>query len=240
MEKDTHKRELITKQLQQHPELDWQIWKAVEGRKLSDVEQKEMILPTFKERYGKNATLPAAGCSLSHYGIYQDMIAAETRHALVLEDDAILSADLKLESISKLLDTNEPVAILMTPDFWYHKNTEKINIDKKHNIYGLNDGYMTSGYALNLAAAKLLGSKIYPIQYTADAWKIFIDFGLKLYGIVPHVISYPDGLGEIGMSQHTHRTFFEEIRSFAVYVYIRLLWIKSYLKGNRKSLKKWK
>lgn len=240
MEKDTHKRALIEKQLQQHSELNWQIWKAVEGRKLSEQEQKEMILPKFYERYGRNATLPAAGCSLSHYGIYQDMIATGTKYALVLEDDAILSADLKLDCISKLLDTDEPVAILMTSEFWYHKDAERLKVDDKHHIFRLNDGYMTSGYALNLAAARLIAPKVFPVQYTADAWKIFINWGLTLYGVVPHVISYPDGLGEIGMSQCARKTLFEKIRAYVVYLYIRLLWIRSYLKGNRKSRKKWK
>lgn len=240
MEKDTQKRALIEAQLAKHPKLNYQIWKAVEGRKLSDDEQKLMVLPEFFERYGRNATLPAVGCSLSHISIYKDMVETDTCFALILEDDAILSNDLKLDRIIQLLDTDKPVAILMTPDFWYRPEKKVMDVDGKHKIFQLNDGYMTSGYAINLAAAKLLLPLIFPVKYTADAWSIFISFGLRLYGIVPHVISYPDGYGEIGLSQHVHKTTYEKFRAVAVYFYIRILWVKSYLKGYRKSLKKWR
>lgn len=240
MEKDTQKRALIEQQLQRHPELNWQIWKAVEGRKLSEEEQKEMILPQFYERYGRNATLPAAGCSLSHIAIYRDIVASNTNYALILEDDAILANDFSFAEIIKILDTDEPTAILMTPDFWYKKNNLEKNIDKGHKIYKVHEAYMTSGYLINKAGATLILRHNYPVQYTADAWNIFMEHGLKLYGIVPHIVSFPDGYGEIGISQQTKKTVFEKIRFIMVYCYIRFIWAKRYLKGNRRSLKKWK
>lgn len=69
----------------------------------------------------KGSQSSGCGCSLSHLGIYRDMIEKELSYALILEDDAILSSDLKLESLVKLLDTEKPVAILLTPDFWYKR-----------------------------------------------------------------------------------------------------------------------
>lgn len=240
MEKDTQKRELIEAQLKSHPELDWQIWRAIEGRRLSEEEQKEMILPDFYKRYGRNATLPAAGCSLSHIAIYKDIIEKKTPYALILEDDAILSDDLKLQKIESLLDTCKPAAILLTSDFWYREENKISEVDSNHNIYQLSDGFMTSGYAINLAAAELLLPKIYPVQYTADAWSTFIKYGLNLYGIVPHIVSYPDGYGEIGLSQRENMTVFERFRSIAVYFYIRLIWVNAYLQGNKRSRKQWK
>lgn len=239
MEKDTQKRVLIESQLAKHPELDYQIWRAVEGKKLSQEEQKQMVLPEFYERYGRNATLPAVGCTLSHIGIYRDMISNKRQYALVLEDDAILSSDLKIDYICEMLETEDPVVILLTPEFWYHRKAEKVEVDSKYSIYRLKDGYMTSGYAINIAAAKLLLPKIFPVQFTADAWSTFIRFGIKLYGIVPHLISYPDGYGEIGMSQHGDKTTYEKMRLLVVYIYIRYLWAIRYLKGYRKSQKKW-
>lgn len=240
MLKDKGKRALMESQLSSHPELEYQIWEAIEGQKLTIPEQKEMILQDFYERYGKNATLPAAGCSLSHIGIYRDMISTNTPYALILEDDAILSSDMKIDYIRKVLETDTPIAILLTPDFWYHKNTHKIIVDDQHYIYQLCDGYMTSGYAINLSAVKLILPKIFPVKYTADAWSSFIKLGIRLYGIVPHIVSYPDGYGEIGKSQHVHKTTFEKIRSIIVYCYIRYLWAKRYVNGYRRSLKKWR
>lgn len=200
MVKDVGKKTAMEAQLASHPELDWQFWIAVEGRKLTPEQQSEMILPAFKERYGKSATLPAAGCSLSHISIYRDMVANDISHALILEDDARLQSDLHLDEIKTLLETDRPVAVLLTPDFWY-TTTPISKIDNKHRIFPVYDGYMTSGYMINKAAARLLIKHIYPVQYTADAWEIFISFGLHLFGVVPHMISYPEGLGEIGLSQ---------------------------------------
>lgn len=240
MEKDTQKRAQIETQLAQHPELEYQIWKAVEGRKLSEEAQKQMILPDFYSRYGQNATLPAVGCSLSHFNIYADMIKTGTEFALILEDDAILSNDMKLEHIEQLLVSEKPVAVLLTPDFWYLPKNKRLRIDETYNIYQLQNGYMTSGYVINLAAAKLLCPLIYPVKYMADAWGVFTKFGLNLYGIVPHVISYPDGYGEIGMSQLTKKEpLYKEIRHILGRTKARILGIVGYLKGIRKSKKEW-
>lgn len=68
MLKDVSKKAAMEAQLASHAELDWQFWEAVEGRRLTPAQQAEMILPEFRERYGRSATLPAAGCSLSHIG----------------------------------------------------------------------------------------------------------------------------------------------------------------------------
>lgn len=240
MEKDTHKRAQIEAQLAQHPELDYQIWKAVEGRKLSVEEQKKMILPQFKQRYGKSASLPAAGCSLSHLGIYKHMAENDLKYALVLEDDARLSSDMKLEACANIIDTEEPSAILMTSDFWYMKESLIKKVDEKHSIYQLYDGFMTSGYMINKAGAELLYRLNMPVQYTADAWSFFIENGLKLYGIVPHVISFPDGCGEIGLAGNTPLTTWGKIRWQLIKVYLYVKWSYKYVKGHRMSRKLWR
>lgn len=239
MLKDVGKKAAMESQLAYHPELDWQFWVAVEGRKLTPEQQAEMILPAFKERYGKNATLPAAGCSLSHISIYRDMVANNINHALILEDDARLQPDLHLDKIKGLLETDSPVAVLLTSDFWY-TNTTITKIDNKHSIFPVYDGYMTSGYMINKAAARLLAEHIYPVQYTADAWKIFISFGLHLFGVVPHMISYPEGLGEIGRSQRNNdEPIILKIRHFCGRQKAKLYSSLLYLRGYRHSARMW-
>lgn len=239
MLKDVGKKAAMEVQLASHPELDWQFWKAVEGRKLTPEQQSAMILPMFKERYGKSASLPAAGCSLSHIGIYRDMVANDISHALILEDDARLQPNLHIEKIIDLLETEKPVAVLLTSDFWY-TNTPISKIDSNHGIFTVYDGYMTSGYMINKAGAKLLLEHIYPVQYTADAWKIFIHFGLKLYGVVPHIISFPDGIGEIGLVSDSPTTPLQMLKSKLIMFVFEMLFIKKYLQGCRKSRKQWR
>lgn len=238
MEKDTHKRELITKQLAQHPELDWQIWKAVEGRKLSDEEQKRTVSEEFFRKYKTNATLPAVGCSLSHYYIYKDMVEKGVPYALVLEDDAILSDNMHLDELSKYLEVDKPVVILLSPEFWYWEKDIQGTIDENHYIYRLSNGLMTSGYLINLAAARMLEGIVYPVKYLADSWADFVKMGLTLYGIVPHLTSYPEGLGEIGRSQQK-QSLYIRLRMPLVKVYLAYLrWRKS-MTGEKRSKRLW-
>lgn len=240
MLKDTAKRSTIEKQLSSHPELEYTIWKAVEGRKLSEDEQRDKVLQEFFTRYGRNATLPAVGCALSHIGIYQEMINSNTEYALILEDDAILSNNLYLGSMVKLLESDNPVVILLTPDFWYRMENKVMKVDETHDCFSLTNGYMASGYIINKKASEMLIPLNTPVKYVADEWAAFVKNGLKLYGIVPHVISYPDGCGEIGRSQSVRKTTYEKLRAILVKVYIKYLNAKSFLKGNRKSRKLWK
>lgn len=238
--KDKAKRAEIERQLANHPELEYQIWNAVEGKKLTEQEQKEMILPEFFNRYGRDATLPAVGCSLSHYYIYKDIVATNSKYALVLEDDAILSPNLKVDDFLSLLDSNEPIAILLTSDFMYFKSDIIKQIDKTHKIFKVDYGYMTSGYLINNKAAYLLSENIFPIRYTADAWKEFIDMGIVLYGVVPHLISFPDGLGEIGQASNHTKGLIGRIKATIISIYIKLIHLNSCLKGEKWSSKKWR
>lgn len=241
MIKDTAKRVQIESQLSEHPELEYQIWKAVEGKKLSEDEQKTMISPLFKERYKKGATLPAAGCALSHMSIYRDIVLSKTKYALILEDDAIISENLKLEELTPLLSTNEPVAILLTSDFFYYKKNFVKRVSDNYKVYKLCDAYMTSGYLINFACAQLLLDHIYPVQYTADAWKSFINIGVNLYGIVPHIISFPDGRGEIGQSSlDSKESIFIKMKHMLALLLIQFLWKVKYFEGYRVSKKKWR
>ena len=239
MLKDVSKKVAMEAQLASHSELDWQFWEAVEGRRLTPTQQAEMILQDFRERYGSSATLPAAGCSLSHIGIYRDMVANDISHALILEDDARLQPDLHLDKINGLIETDRPVAVLLTSDFWY-TNTPVSKIDGKHSIFPVYEGYMTSGYMINKAGAQLLLEHIYPVQYTADAWKIFITFGLNLYGVVPHIISYPEDFGEIGRSQISEdEPIILKIRHFCGRQKAKLYSSILRLRGCRHSVRKW-
>lgn len=241
MLKDTCKRAAMELQLADHPELEYKIWEAVEGRQLTEQEQERDILPDFRIRYGKNATLPAAGCSLSHICVYNDIIKSNTPYALILEDDAILLNDLKLNSLIDLLSSTKPIAILLTPDFWYHKRSIILEIDSMLNVYEVCEGYMTSGYLINKKGAELLARLNYPVQYTADDWSIFKAKGLTLYGVVPHLVSFPDGLGEIGLSiKNTPHSLLQKIHNTFALLYVRSLSLVKYMRGFRKSKKEWR
>ena len=246
MEKDFEKRKSISCQLEKTTKLDWHIVTACEGKKLSSEELENYGYNKFKIKYGRVGTLPAFGCSISHWQLYKKIAKESIPVSLVLEDDALICEDTEkvVEDIAHILDkTSQPIVVLLTPDFIYNSKLSAIRQLHGNNIYMLRDittGYMTSGYLLNLAAAELLAEKLFPINYIADCWSDFHKFGLHLMGVVPHVVSYSGELGEIGWSQHP------ENEPMALIIRHKLGRLKAlinafirYAKGYRKSAKKW-
>lgn len=205
MEKDVAKRKDISRQLLCQAGLDWEIVKAVEGRKLSAEEIDECAdMKSFIERYGRFATLPALGCAISHCEVYKKILAnKDRRYALILEDDALLSDNLGNMILQYLnyLEDDSPVVILLTPGFFFRRSDSL-----QSGLYKVLDGYMASGYMVNRSAAELILNLQRPIKFVADDWCEFTRNGLSLYGVTPNMVSFKDGLGEIGRSQHDGNT----------------------------------
>lgn len=245
MLKDTEKKNVIKCNLDKIGISKVEFFEAVEGRRLTEEQLNSLAdMEAFQSRYGRFATLPALGCALSHIGVYEKIIKDESiKVALILEDDAIPSPYINsgLEHwLSFIEDISCPTAILLTPDFVYHKSGGIVEEHCNHRLYRVNSGYMTSGYLINREGAELLYKKLRPVSRLADEWGYFQSLGLVLYGLVPHVISYPDGLGEIGRSQHIQqRNIFQKIRYRLAGIKGRLSKLKLYKNGYRFSKKLW-
>lgn len=236
MPKDKQKRVTIEHMFSVRPFYEYEFFRAIEGNRLTSEEIDEKVdFKALKERYGAGATLPAVGCSLSHWSIYYDISKNNIPTAIIFEDDAIIN-DYSEKYIMELQQTvfhqHKPAIVLLTPLFAYNVHSTHFNIGN-HKIYKIIGGWMASGYMINLQAATILKNRLWPIQYVADDWKEFQKFGIEIYGIVPHVTSYYDGKGEIGQSVKRHKlTSAERFR----------IWRGNaigYIKGERLSKKKW-
>ncbi len=96
---DHQRRSRLVKQLQS-AEIDFQLFKAVDGRKLSQEQllSYEKGLEDFyrhhrkpQEMRGRGPLAPEEiGCALSHLNIYQDIIEKKIPSAIILEDDSML------------------------------------------------------------------------------------------------------------------------------------------------------
>lgn len=247
MEKDFEKRKSISLQLKKTKLLDWHIISACEGKRLSSEELKSYGFESFKTKYGSFGTLPAFGCSISHWQLYKKIVEENISVALILEDDALICEDTEkvASDIAQWLNTKSlPIAILLTPDFIFHNKSKAILQSASNKVEyvlrNITTGYMTSGYMLNLAAAKLLAEKLFPINYIADCWSDFHKFGLHLMGVGPHVVSYSGELGEIGRSQHSeNEPMILRIRHKLGRLKAQINGLVKYAKGYRKSEKKW-
>lgn len=245
MEKDAQKRALIESQLIKQEGLDVTVFKAIEGRKLNEDDLNRLVdREALFNKYRDFATLPAIGCSLSHWGVYDLMLKNGDEYALILEDDALLSNNLcsKIKQLEAYLLDDHPTVVLLTPDFVYRLSDKVSMMSDEYSLFALESGTMASGYLINKSAAKLLKEKLMPISYLADAWGDFIKFGLRVFGVVPHMISFPDGLGEIGRSQHNiaEMGLLKRIRYFLAGIKGRLyVFFFIDMRGMRISRKKW-
>ena len=176
MAKDIAKREQISAQLKDFPKDHVEILEACEGRKLTDSELQHFGYPYFKQKYGAFGTLPAFGCSISHYSLYKK-IAGGNDAALILEDDAILSDNLylKLPILHEYINSlHTASAILLTPEFIYNKKDLFTIGNNTIQVAKVKSGCMTTGYIINAEAAKLFSAELFPIRYLADEWSEFI------------------------------------------------------------------
>ena len=242
MAKDVAKREQILSQLKDFPKGDVEIFEACEGRKLTDPELQYFGYLKFKQKYGAFGTLPAFGCSISHFSVYKK-VAAENDAALILEDDAILSDNLylKLPILHEYINSLHTAApILLTTEFIYNKTDLFTIVNNSIQVAKVKSGCMTTGYIINAEAAKLFSAELFPIRYLADEWREFIKMGLSLYGVVPHMVSYSGELGEIGMSQiGQNKTILNTIRFFLGGIKVKAVYMIQSLKGYRISKRLW-
>lgn len=244
MAKDIEKKAQISKALAKQANLDPEFFIAYEGRKMSAEDIAALSdFDSFKAKYGTQATLPALGCSLSHWNLYDIISKSDLQYALILEDDAWLSDDLaiKIDLITNQLPSDQPWAVLLTPGFWYEKKNRIATTSAILSLYRIDGGYMTSGYLINRAGARLLAKELTPVRYMADAWADFVKMGLKLYGVVPHIISFSGERGEIGLSQLANRntTHLKRILYPLALLKGRLSRLRQYCRGLRYSGKKW-
>lgn len=237
MTRDVDKRNHMIQLLSRHPYLDYEVFPATEGAGLTKEELSAACdWHFFEEKNTFRATLPALGCSLSHIRIYRE-VAKHYDWALVLEDDASIQNCIStyIKSIIDYLETMDaPVVVLLTPGFGYYLQ-DKIFESDAGKLYRLKSGQMTSGYLINRRGSQLLAEKLMPVKYLADDWSQFIRMGLQLYGVVPHLISYPLEEGEIGLSQIAPKiseTYWVKLKQ-------RIFWRLRYCIGYRLSLRNW-
>lgn len=165
---------------------------AVDGRKMTELQRKEMFdIKSFKRLYSKNVRPGEIGCTLSHQKCYREIIKKKLPYALILEDDAIIT-DVErthqvLSDLNELFsESHEPIVVLLSSWFWYLGNYSQINNTKFVKVY---DGFSTYAYVVNNEAASCMIEER-PFV-TADDWFYWKKKGVRVLAVLPHVISHP-------------------------------------------------
>lgn len=159
---------------------------AFDGRKLSDSEL-DLIFnqQSAYTSYGRKLKGGEVGCTLSHRACYESIVSNEEKYALILEDDLVLTVkDINevIDISAKLLNTEVPVVVLLSGDYWYYY---KKRVSDKYCVANVCEAVCTQAYFINNSAARCILSK--DKSYLADDWYAIRKQGVKLFAIYPHV-----------------------------------------------------
>ena len=123
---------------------------AVDGREMTEAERKNV---TREVNY---AFLPGeVGCALSHQKIYKKIINENIEAALILEDDVVLSSDLREILNNITLSKTKPEIILLSRVNKYYKKSIK-NICGSYNLHKTHQATTAHAYIINQKAADRL------------------------------------------------------------------------------------
>jgi len=194
LEKDRARREQIAAQLQRAG-LAHEIFPAVYGKSLTDDELLRSYDVQAAARLKREMTTGEIGCALSHQGVYKTMVERGLPCAMVLEDDALLGADITrvLAELEPRLRVETPQVVLLNcVKLTSYFSTERLG--KHHLLAPVLDGaWGAHGYVLNLAAAKSLLAGLFPVRLPADIWDQFRREKLTtLRAVVPYCVGLSD------------------------------------------------
>lgn len=157
---------------------------AVAGNSLSDDELQKCTY----DYPACHLTKGEIGCALSHLKIYEKMTNENIGHALILEDDAVLSDSIN-EHIKNIIksNNNKPNIYLLSKVESYFPRIIKNNL---HRVY---DASGAHAYIINKNAAQRILKEQTPIKYEADMWGAFrFKYSVNIYCTIPHLIDTHD------------------------------------------------
>ena len=180
LKRSPERREHIKKHLDSIG-LEFEFFDAVYGKELSE----DQIDKLCDREAIKNAphwlTPSAIGCSLSHYGVYQEIIKRNLPYALVLEDDILFNIDFVacLDTTAKQMKENE--LMLLYYQSWEPlklASNSKKELCGKYVTYVPKDMYQpicAAAYLITQAACKTFSKAILPVRLCADTWGKYAD-----------------------------------------------------------------
>lgn len=160
---------------------------AIYGKAISE-NDLTLVFDTKKayKRYGRELNRGEIGCTLSHYKCYKDLLSSKNDYALILEDDITILKDISvLPKVVSVLETNEPIVLFLSGDYWYNK---KEKFDESCEIASVYDAVGTYAYFINKVAARLILEKNEKASCAADNWSLYRTQGLKMKAVYPYLI----------------------------------------------------
>lgn len=190
----TRRREEMEALLQRH-RITPTWFDAVDGRIMSD----EALARNFDKPRAQSAYGPMSraeiGTSLSHLGIYRQMVDHGIACAVILEDDVLLADDFSAlletvgpQSLAAAFAPSEPVMVQLTHVARGYR-AGALTVGHRQAVRPHGSVWHTSGYFITLAAARNMVEAMHPVWMVADHWRYFEKLGLlRLYALTPNVV----------------------------------------------------
>ncbi len=168
---------------------------AVDGRIMSE----QVIASHFNAAKAELAYGPMVraeiGTTLSHLGIYRQIVEKNIPCAVILEDDILLAQDfaelLQVEgpqSLATVFKSEQAVMVQLTHVMRAYRQGA-ITLGARQIVRPHGGVWLTSGYFITRAAAQNLLRVMYPVWMVADHWRCFEREGLlELYALTPNTV----------------------------------------------------
>lgn len=171
--------------------IDFDFFDAVDGSNLTaahkaliDVNQTLINIP-------RGLTDREYACALSHALLYEKIVVEKISHALILEDDAIVTTDLKMMLDAYVFEKSDfDLMLLCYLNAWYRRWSFKKFFKGYQSFRIWNAPFRTTAYYINSKAAKNLFTAAIPVSSTAD-WPVGAFKGIKTACIQPQVVIHP-------------------------------------------------
>ena len=179
LERSVVRRASIQQQLDSQG-IAFEFIKAVDGSLLTD---EYLATVCNFEELAKRPYLQLKGvygCLLSHYSIYEKIVADNIPYALILEDDVIIQPGMRavLIEIGAKIQYNEAILLFSQNNYMPTVLTSQQSelLSGKHKLsYPMDPGALGSAaaYVISNAAARGMLKYMLPIHVAADAWQYF-------------------------------------------------------------------
>jgi len=221
--------------------LEYEIIDAVDGSRLEETTKNEMVAPHKNYKNGE------IGCAYSHIHCYQKMVANNTPHALILEDDAIIPSDIT-QIINLLGERPQDDIILLS--YYSHRKDKPLELSSKKSrklaksqytlMYPTDIMAVGSGmaYIISLNAARHIATQNTPMLATADHWGRFHELGCfeALSCLYPSPFDAAECNSTIDYDMNNSRLnqLAQTIRRYKLPLLLQLLQIRDHIKKRKK------
>lgn len=180
LETSVERRQIMERQLKQQ-QLPYEVFKAVRGSALGEEELLSFYDKDYLENKPSWFTAGMAGCTISHYLLYKQIVDQKIDVALVLEDDMHLPANMEilLRKLSEEIRNDEVILL-------FYQSYAAINLSDQtarpvgggaslYQIIDINRLRSTGAYMINYNAAKRMVDSLLPFSAFPDDWKGFYE-----------------------------------------------------------------